>query len=297
MGWSGRCVKFNSKNSKNTFHHVGLRLLIEGKGVSEWIEPAGKSNRTFRGEERFINYSTYLFGDKDGETLEIPSGSYVYKFACHLPPNIPYSCDGEFGSIKYKIDAKLDIPWIICDLQEKINFTIVRIEDLNNIPELKLPQEVEDVKKFCWGFCGGSNPLIVTVRVPKSGFALGENVYMTIKYRNDSSYTVEHTMVTLMKKEKFISSDPVTKDKIKKTKVIDSCADGVNKTSEVKIDHLFKIPHDIQTTNKNYSQVYQISYEIKIVAATNGCSSSPVLKIPITIGNVGVREVPSININ
>jgi hypothetical protein len=164
------------------------------------------------------------------------------------------------------------------------------------IPEMRLAQEVEDVKKFCWGFCG-SNPLVVKIRIPKSGYALGENVYMTIKYRNDSSHSVEHTMITLMKKEKFISSDPVTKDKVKKTKVIDSCADGVGKNSEIKVDHFFQIPQDVPTTNKKYSQVYQISYEIKIVVATSGCNSSPMLKIPITIGNVGVREVPSININ
>lgn len=271
-------------------------MLVEGKAVAEWIEPAGKSNRTFRGEERYINYSTYLFGDKDGETLEIPAGSYAYKFACHLPPNIPYSVDGEFGSIKYKIDAKLDIPWTLCDLQEKINFTVARNEDLNIIPELKLAQEVEEVKNFCWSFCG-SNPLIVKVRIPKSGYALGENVYMTIHYRNDSNHSVEHTMVTLMKKEKFISSDPVTKDKVKKTKVIDSCAEGVRRNSEEKIEHFFQIPQDALTTNRKYSQVYQISYEIKIVVSTSGCSASPVLKIPITIGNVGVREVPSININ
>lgn len=282
--------------SIKTLLRVGLRLLVEGKAVSEWTEPAGKSNRTFRGEERYINYSTYLFGDKDGEQLEIQVGSYAYKFACHLPPNIPYSVDADFGNIKYKIDAKLDIPWTLCDLQEKLPFTIVRNDDLNLIPELKLAQEVEDVKKFCWGICG-SNPLIVRVRIPKSGYALGENVNMIIKYRNDSNHIVEHTMVTLVKKEKFVSSDPVTKDRIKKTKVIDSCAEGVSKNSEIKIDHYLQIPQDILTTNRKYSQVYQISYEIKIVVATAGCSSSPVLKIPVTIGNVGVREVPSININ
>lgn len=296
MGWSVRCVNL-LKVIKISPPRVGLRLLVEGKAISEWVEPAGKTNRTFRGEDRYVNYTTYLFGDKDGELLEIQAGSYAYKFACHLPPNIPYSVDGEFGSIKYKIDAKLDIPWSICDVQDKLNFTVARNDDLNLIPELKLPQEVEEIKKFGWGFCGSSKPLIVKVHMRKSGYALGENVYMTLKYLNESNHSVNHTMVTLLKKEKFISSDPVTKDKVKKSKVIDSLAEGVKKNSEVKIEHFFQIPRDIMTTNRKYCEVYQISYEIKIVASTSGCSSSIVLKLPITIGNVCVHEVPSININ
>lgn len=275
---------------------VGLKLLVEGKSTSEWVEPAGKSNRTFRGEERYINYTTYLIGDKDGDLLEVPVGFHTYKFACHLPQNLPYSVEGEYAVIKYKVDAKLEIPWTLIDLHTKMPFTVVRNEDLSTFPELGLPQHVEEIKKFCWGWCG-SRPLIIEIRLPKIGFVLGENVYMAITYHNESNTDVDYTNISLIKKERFVSRDPVTKDRVKKSKIVESLADGVRKNSEAKIDHFLQIPQALMTTNRLYSQIYQISYEIKVFVSTTGCSSSPVLKIPITIANVGAREVPSININ
>lgn len=276
---------------------LGLKLAVVGKAETEWIEPAGKSNRTFRGEERYINYSTFLSGDPDGDLIEIPIGNYSYKFACHLPTTIPYSIEGEHGSIRYKVDAKLEVPWTLIDLQSKLPFTVVRNEDLNAFPELRLAQEVEEIKKFCWGWCG-SRPLVVKIRIPKCGFALGENVPISLHYCNDSNTNIDYTNIALIKKEKFICSDPVTKDRAKKVKVFESLADGVRKNSELKIDHCLQIPKDLPTSNRKYSQVLQISYELKIVVSTAGCcSSSPILKFPITIGNVGILEVPSININ
>ena len=66
------------KNNHYFSFDVGLKLIVEGKSTSEWVEPAGKSNRTFRGEERYINYTSYLTGDKDLELLEIPVGFHTY---------------------------------------------------------------------------------------------------------------------------------------------------------------------------------------------------------------------------
>lgn len=275
---------------------LGLCLTVEGKSNTEWTEPVGKTTRTFLGEQKHLESVTYLFGQEDGETIEVPAGIHSYKFSCRLPPNIPYSVDGEHGHIRYKIEAKLDIPWTICDLHTKLPFTVTRREDLNLFPELRIAQEVEEIKKFCWGICD-KNPLIIKLRLPKSGYALGENVHITIEYSNKSSHCVERTEIALWRKEKFVCSDPVKKDRVNKTKITETTADGVSKNSDAKIVHILQIPQVLMITNRRYTQVFQISYELKINVVTDGCTSSPTLKLPITIGHIAIRDVPSISIN
>ncbi|CAG9805533.1 unnamed protein product [Chironomus riparius] len=274
----------------------GLRLTVEGKSVSEWTESVGKTTRTFQGEQKHLDVVTYLFGEIDGDSAEVPAGIHTYKFSCRLPPNLPYSVDGEHGHIRYKVDACLDIPWTICDLHAKLPFTVARREDLNLFPELRMAQEVEEIKKFCWGICD-KNPLQIKIRLPKSGFALGENVHITIEYNNMSSHCVDRTEIALWRKEKFVCSDPVKKDRVNKTKITETTADGVSKNSEAKIYHVLQIPQILTITNRLYTQVFQISYELKINVLTDGCSPSPSLKMPITIGNIPIRDVPSISIN
>lgn len=275
---------------------LGLRLTVEGKSVSEWTEPVGKTTRTFLGEQKHLDIVTYLFGQEDGEAIEVPVGIHSYKFSCRLPQNLPYSVDGEHGHIRYRIEAQLDIPWTICDLNMILPFTVVRREDLNLFPELRIAQEVEEIKKFCWGICD-KNPLLIKVRVPKSGYAVGENIHITIEYDNMSSHCVERTEIVLWRKEKFVCSDPVKKDRVNKTKIIETTADGVSRSSNAKIHHVLQVPQILTVTNRRYTQVFQISYELKVTVVTDGCTSSPSIKLPITIGNVAIRDVPSISIN
>ncbi|KAG5679990.1 hypothetical protein PVAND_009524 [Polypedilum vanderplanki] len=274
----------------------GLRLLIEGKSTCEWSESAGKSTRKFRGEEIHLQIIKYLFGDKDDDPMEIPAGIHCYKFSFQLPADLPYSVEGEFGNIRYKVEATLDIPWSLIDTNDKVSFVVARNEDLNQFPDLRLAQEIEEIKKFCWGICD-SNPLIIKVRLPKTGYGLGENIIMTIEYNNMSKHNVERTEITLSRKDKFICSDPVKKDRSTKTRITATIAKGVSRNSSIRFEHALEIPQILMTTNRRYSQVFQITYELKIVVVTDGCSSSPVLKMPITIGTVGIRDVPFISIN
>jgi hypothetical protein len=218
------------------------------------------------------------------------------QFSYHLPSDLPYSVEGEFGNIRYKIEATLDIPWSLIDIDDKMTFVVARHDDLNHFPDLRLAQEVEEIKKFCWGICD-SNPLLIKVRLPKTGYALGENIILTIEYNNMSKHNVERTEITLSRKDKFICSDPVKKDRSTKTRITATPAKGISRNSAIKFEHALEIPQILMTSNRRYSEVFQITYELKILVVTDGCSSSPVLKMPITIGTVGMRDVPSISIN
>jgi Arrestin (or S-antigen), N-terminal domain len=56
-----------------------------------------------------------------------------------------FSVEGKFGFVRYKVEVHLDIPLESKMTTEK-SFIVMRHEDLNNFPELRLPNEVEETK-------------------------------------------------------------------------------------------------------------------------------------------------------
>lgn len=265
---------------------------MEGEANCKWTESTGTGNNrrstVYHGEEKYLNSITYLFGSKDGENMEVAAGIHTYNFACQLPVPIPYSIEGKHGHIRYKVDANLDLPWAF-DLEAEKPFVVVRYEDLNYFPELRLPVEVEEIKTFCC-FCCTSDPLILKVRLPKTGFALGEKIPMKVELINKSSNNVNHTTFTLKRVEKFNSVSPSEKTKILKEEVAEIRSGGVKGGETTSFEEFIQIPQVLMISNNKYCKVFQVTYEIKLTAETDGVSTSPHLYIPITIGSLALQS-------
>lgn len=260
--------------------------------MCKWTESSGSgSNRrstTYHGEEKYLNSITYLFGSKDGETMEVQTGIHTYNFVCQLPGPIPYSVEGEYGYVRYKVDANLDIPWAF-DLHSEKVFTVVRYEDLNHFPELRLPCQYEEIKVFCCLFCK-SDPLIVKVRLPKSGFGLGEKIPVNVELMNRSSTDVSHTTFTLKRVDHFNCQSPSEKTKEIKEEVSEARGRGAKGGETVTFEEFIEIPQLLMISNNRYCKVFQITYELKLTAETEGLSVSPDIHIPITIGTVALSD-------
>lgn len=166
-------------------------------------EGAGKSSHTvmYRGRKEYLSTIHYLFGRKDGEAEKIEAGVHTYSFSCFLPPELPYSVEVAHGSIRYKVEANLDIPWGIDDKMIK-NFTICRHDDLNCSPQLKIPCQGEDMETFCCLFCE-SEPLLFEASIPHSGYTLGETIDVLIKIINKSNATVSRCKIELLRNIKY----------------------------------------------------------------------------------------------
>lgn len=282
---------WNKYNTKVFVFILGLRLIVEGEAACKWTESSGSGNNrrstTYHGEQKYLNSITYLFGSKDCEIMEVPEGIHTYNFVCQLPTPIPYSVEGKFGHVRYKVDANLDIPWAF-DLQSERGFTVVRHEDLNIFPELRLPIEVEEIKVFCCLFCK-SDPLIVKVRLPRTGFGLGEKIPVCVELINNSNKDVEKTTFSLKRVDRFHSTSPFDKTKETKEEVAESRGRGAKKGETVTFEELVEIPHTLMINNNKYCNVFQITYELKVTAETEGISVSPELYMPVTIGSVALR--------
>lgn len=243
-----------------------------------------------------MNSITYLFGLKDGENMEVRTGIHTYNFVCQLPLPIPYSVEGQHGYVRYKVDLNLDIPWAF-DLTAERPFTVVRYEDLNFFPELRLPCEFEEIKTFCC-WCCKSDPLLLKVRLPRTGFGLGEKIPISVEMVNKSSTEVTHTTFTLKRVETFNSQSPSEKTRVIKEEVAETRSRGAKGGETVMLEEFLEIPQVLMISNHRYCKVFQVTYELKFTAETEGVSVSPEVHIPITIGTVGLRDEgyqPSLN--
>lgn len=142
-----------------------------------------------------------MFGSSGATPSEVQPGVHRYEFACMLPPLIPSSFEGSYGHIRYHIEAVLDVPWGF-DKEFKLQFHVIRIDNLNDEPALKLAAHNEEVKRFCC-LCCETDPLIVTVTIPYSGFSPGQTIPVTVKYHNKSDVEVTSTKINLKRIVQF----------------------------------------------------------------------------------------------
>lgn len=233
-----------------------------------------------------------MFGSKDGAIEEIPAGTTTYDFSCLLPLHIPATVSGKNGSIRYKVETNIDIPWAL-DLKAKNVFTVIRNDDLNIFPDLKIPVEVEEIKIFCC-FCCKSQPLLMRLRIPKGGFVLGEQIPVSIDMINKSTVEIDKTTLKLKRIDRAFSLSKGNKVEEVKKSVSSSTTQGVKAGESVSLQEIIQVPDNISTSNDLYSNIFKISYEISFCAETNGWNLFHTMVIPVTIGTIAIQnELPS----
>lgn len=156
---------------------------------------------TYDAKDVYINTKTYLFGASGASATEMASGIHRYDFACQLPDLLPASFEASLGHIRYKVEAVLDIPWKL-DKKFIVQFTVVRHDNLNDFPDLKLACHSEEIKTFCCCCCK-SQPLVMTVTLPYTGYAPGQIIHTTVEYKNRSGIVVERTKIKLQRVIRF----------------------------------------------------------------------------------------------
>lgn len=262
---------------------------MSGEAECKWVESAGNKRTIYRGEEIIFTTLAYLLRVNGNE---YPTRRHFYKFSCLLPAHIPYSIERKqkkvHGSIHYTVNVSLDMPCnLILHAQE--TFRVNQDEDLKFFPELNLPIEVDKIKTFCC-LCCKSKPLLITAFVPRSGYALGEEILLTISIVNRSSTDVVSTVIKLVKIETFTSQSPDERILRLRENVSELQCNGAKAGERVSFEELIKIPRAIPITNQRCCRVFKVSYELKITARTLGLSSSPEIHIPIHVAAIGFES-------
>lgn len=267
-------------------------MEVSGKGLSKWTEGAGRSSVTYQGEQVFIKSTNYFFGKEGAEPIEVFAGVHLYKFSCRIPKNAPGTLEGKFGSIRYKVDVNLDVPYMP-DLVSEKYFVVVRHEDLNNYPDLRMSNDVEEAKSFCCLFCE-SDPVLLKASTTQSGFTIGDKISIRVEIFNRSSRSFSKTIILLNRVETFYSNLPSDKSKKHVVPVTAITVQGVEAKQNANFSELLHIPQNTAVSNDRICQIFQVSYEVKVVLKPSKKSSSSVeITLPIYIGNIGFRGASS----
>ncbi len=278
-------------------------MLIKGSAKCNWSERVHHhhhhhgshhnnlhNNHTvhYHGKEVLLNSQTYFFGSPGGQSMEIAAGTYRYNFALDLPPLLPGSIIGTHGSIEYRVEAVLDIPWRF-DKEFKVPFTVARIDNLNDYPELLLPVRREEWKTFgCCLFKNGSCQIIASI--PYSGFVPGQAVPIRISYSNNSSKKISRTCLILNRTFNYTSNTPHVRTKTVSEKMIETFTDGVDARQNKEFECPLVIPEIMMNTNQRFCRAVQMSYDLEVECVVEGMGFNARLHLPITIGNIPIGQ-------
>lgn len=261
------------------FSCPGLRLAVTGVSHVKWTEGGGRSSVTYQGESNVFNAVNYFFGKENGEPIEVSAGVHHYKFACRIPKNAPGSVEGKFGYIRYKAAVNLEIPYMP-DMNSEVPFTVVRYEDLNMYPELKIANEVEEVKTFCCFICE-TDPVMVKISTQQSGYVAGDKIAVSVELFNRSSVEFIKSMISLNRVETFYSFSPLEKSKKFSMPVTAIFGKGVAAKKNNKFQEVLQVPQNLAVSNDRFCDVFQITYEIKFFMKPNQKSSHVEATVPI----------------
>lgn len=241
------------------------------------------------GREDYLDAETYFLGHKKGPTITLQPGIHRYSFSCQLPHKLPSSLSTRLGSITYSAIGSLDIPnHYIKD--GHVPFEVVRYDDLNLCPELRLPFKFEEVKSFRCIYCA-SGTLVMTVTTPCTGFALGQSVPIKIDYVNKSNVDVKQTRVSLKRVIVYTYRHPEKKTKIDSDIMLSIVSAGAKSKESNYFESILEVPTTLVCSNEGYCKVITISYSIEIEGEIGGCHGNTKICFPVTIGSLPARAI------
>lgn len=112
----------------------------------------------------------------DGREQILEPGRHEYCFSLQLPSSIPSSFEGEYGNIKYMLEASVNRLW----KDDHTATTPVEIRgmvDLNSEPEAGLPVKIFRERNVGGLLCNNNGPMLIHFLLSKAGFVPGNNLF------------------------------------------------------------------------------------------------------------------------
>lgn len=268
----------------------GVKLRLRGYAKVKWNEhavPTDSKKSLVHGsyyrsdEERFFENTTECIPNKENNFTDLDVGIHTYTFECPLPPKCPSSFEGTYGRIRYDTKIIIEQPSLLSK-SHSVELNILQPLDLNRLPILRIPANMEVMKYFCCGPCI-SKPLVFSVGLPQTGYVSGEIIHFLIKVINNSTTMVRQVRLDLnliaqyseiRRKETWTEKIAIVKKEF-----------GPFEADDFEIKDKVRVPAT-PTTNEDNCKIIKITYEVEVTANYNGAHKSSCISIPITIGNV-----------
>lgn len=130
----------------------------------------------------------------------------------------------------------------------------------------------------------------MSVYIPKTGYGLGEGILITIGLKNNTTTNITRTLISLNRVDILASQSPYERTYRLDEKVAEKQSSGVRAGEHCSFEELITVPESVAISNGKHCKVFRVTYELKVVAITDGIKMNVEANIPITIGTVGVKD-------
>ncbi|KAM9393104.1 arrestin domain-containing protein 1a [Pholidichthys leucotaenia] len=233
------------------------------------------NDTTWTEEEQYFN-STVAVSDKG--TLK--QGEHTFPFKFLIPATAPTSFEGNYGRIVFRVRAFIDTPKFSKDYNTEKPFYLLRLLNLNEIPEIWGPSLSEVTQQFSYMLVK-TGTVVIKAQTDMKGYTPGQIIQVTASIHNQSLKSTGNMFASLIQRVTYETKKP-THD----VKAIAEVEGGaVKKGKEVEWKEQIIVPALPQSSLVG-CELIKIEYYIKV-----GLKFPDVmLMLPIHIGNVALDK-------
>ena len=273
-------------------HFKTIEVRIVGEATVHWTEtithgsgrsgPRTTETVTYHSHETYIDTFVRVWDKETCGGSSFPVGSHSFPFSLQLVGNLPSSYEGTVGRIQYKIICKVGL--LKRNKTCEAVLTVASVVDINS-PSLLQPQSMEVQKTICC-WCCASGPIVITARIPRSGYCtVTDAIPLEVVIENGSNRNIRNVAASIRKVVQYTASG---KHRYNSAIIIAIVSDRITAHNSLTW-HPTRIivPNTVLTiTNCEIIKVY---YCLDIVASVPWVIS-PSISFPITIGNIPLQS-------
>lgn len=140
--------------------------------------------RTYSSTESYADLVADLWNSRQSPDGKLAPGQYSWPFAINIPSTAPSSFEGSVGRIRYALVGRIRTGLLKFDHTVEVQIPVQQLLSITD-PRLLQPQRQEVQKTVCC-LCCASQPIILSVSVPKTGFCIGETFTLNVSLENGS---------------------------------------------------------------------------------------------------------------
>ena len=268
------------------------QILVKLDGIAHvhWSESSGSGNnrhtRRYSSNEEYVSCVAVLW-DKtvNGGGGQLPPGSYRFNFSLPLTgANLPASYTGTAGVIKYTVQARVVKGVLKKDKIALAAINVANVVPINN-PELTRPLSLEEQKTVCC-LCCASGPIIVTAKLPRTGFCVSyDTIPVEVSVENNSNRGISNVSVSLQKIVLYTAEGHHRYDR-ETIQLMNTQAVVPGETAFIR-PHPIPIPTTVLPSLLNCG-ILSVNYVVQVSPQLSG-AINPTIDLPVVIGNTPLQ--------
>jgi hypothetical protein len=168
-----------------------ILVQLSGRSYVHWRASSGQASRDYISLEPYFDSVAPLWDRQNSSDGKLPPGQYNWPFSFVIPPSAPSSFEGKFGNIRYILVGRIVTGAL------KLNHDIMALIPVQQLVMITDPRRLQpvrtEVQKTVGCLFSTSQPIIMSVAVPKTGFYIGDSFQLHISIQNRSKRRVSLT--------------------------------------------------------------------------------------------------------